>query len=86
LKVAQFTFGYVESGPFQGWRKVVFKHGNSDKSSKVSLSNPAKRNANDDNGDQDIVSNPDNPLCTVMQLEHHINVSLPKNWQGLMFL
>lgn len=86
MKVAQFTFGDVESGPFQGRRKVVFKHGNSDKSSKLSLSNPAKRNANDDDGDQDIVSDPDDPLCTVMLLEHHINVNLPVNWQGLMFL
>lgn len=86
MQVSQFTFDIVSGGVFKGRKRVVFKHGNHDKTHKLSLTNYTKRNSSGDEADQDLVADENDPLCPVHLLEWHINDNLPPFWQGHLFL
>jgi hypothetical protein len=55
----------VTKGKYQGLEKVSFSHGNSDRTCMLSLTNYNLRESGTGKNDRNIVSDPNNHLCTV---------------------
>jgi hypothetical protein len=86
IKVSQLKFSTVTKGMYQGVEKVSFSHGNSDKTCKLSLTNYNLHESGTGENDMDIISDPNNYLCTLCLLKYHIQFNLPPNWKGFLFL
>jgi hypothetical protein len=86
LHVSQFTLDFVRWGVVKGRKSYVFKHGNGDKTHKLSLTNYTKWNSSGDEGTQDLVTDPNEPLCPVHLLEWNISGNLPPNCKGHLFM
>jgi hypothetical protein len=68
----------MKEGKYHGLEMVLFTHNNTDKTQKLSLVNYNLRKSGTDGADTNIVSDPNNHLCTVRLLKYHIENSLPQ--------
>lgn len=88
IKTTQFTYTTVTEGLLKGRERVIFQHNNTDKTHKLSLSNPTLRGFDGDTNSlcHDIVADPHDSICTVRLLKHHVEHNLPPNWKGCLFI
>jgi hypothetical protein len=73
----------MKEGKYRGLEMVLFTHNNTYKTQKLSLVNYNLRESGTDCTDINIVSDPNNHLCTVHLLKYHLENNLPRYWTGL---